>query len=123
MKFSMLLYSFYLLLRYTARRSPEFKKKLKERDMAIQIKTSEPGPARYYKLNNGSITSGKGIDNSSDFSLVWSDASSGFKYMAKASPKALMKAMAENNLKLEGDAASLTWFLELMKKLSKQYKK
>lgn len=123
MKFSILLYGFYMLMRFTAWRHQSFKTRLNERDFTMTIKTRDGSRSRSFAARGGVVSSTNGVPDASDFALVWSDAGAGFRYLTAMKLGALMKAVKNGSLKLEGDAAALTWFLETFKILLGYYVK
>jgi hypothetical protein len=123
MRFSLLLYGFYMLLRFTSWMDVLFRDRLKERDFVMTIKTSDGTRARSFTSRDGALSTRRGVPPESDFSLVWKDARSGFNYMIAMKLGALMKAVTKGSLKLEGDAAAVSWFLETFKFMMKYYGK
>ncbi|MBP7582948.1 MAG: hypothetical protein KBA61_02865 [Spirochaetes bacterium] len=122
MKFTLLLYGFYLLLRYTSRKHPSFAEALRERDFSMAIRTADGKRSRQYLFRGGKISSGKNILPSTDFSLVWKDAASGYRYMRAMKPKALMRAVGDGSLSLAGDAETVTHFLRIFKLMIECYR-
>lgn len=123
MRFSLLLYGFYILLRYTSWRYEAFRSNLLARDFTMMIRTADGKRARHFGARSGTISSGRGVIPGSDFSLVWKDAASGYRYMSSMRPKALMRAIGDGSLSLEGDAESVTHFLATFKLMLDCYRK
>jgi hypothetical protein len=115
MRFSLLLYGFYLLLRFTSWKYDAFRTRLEEQDFSMIIRTADGKRARRYVARAGALSSGRGVISGSDFSLVWKDAAAGYRYMSAMKPKALMRAIGDGSLSLEGDAEKVTHFLALFK--------
>lgn len=123
MRFSLLLYGFYLLLRYTSWKYDAFKNHLGKQDFFMTIRTADCTRSRHYIARGGMLSSGRGMMPGSDFSLVWKDAASGFRYMSAMKPKALMRAIGDGSLSLEGDAEKVTHFLATFKLMLECYRK
>ncbi len=123
MRFSLLLYGFYLLLRYTAWRHKSFRDALAARDFSMRITTADGKRGRRYEFAGGSITTDRGKVREADFALVWKDAPTGYRRMSSMSRKALMKAIGDGSLTLRGDAEKVSAFLEVYNKLLKYYRK
>ena len=121
-KFKVLLKGFYYLMKFTAWKDPEFREKLKEKDFSMVIGTEDKSIARHYICKDGNLTTGKGLLEKGDFSLLWKDASTGCSYMASGNPKAFAKAVGNGSLQLKGDAASVTLFLGLLNSMLKAYR-
>ena len=60
MKFSLLLWGLQFLLKRTAKKSPEFKNKLKEKNYTVLIKTEDGKRGRSYTFKDGEIISRTG---------------------------------------------------------------
>ncbi len=86
------------------------------------IKTDDGKKARCYAFKDGRVFTKKGNHPGMDFSLVWKDAAVGRNTlisMVKGNRKALVKAIMNGNLKLEGDAGSVTWFMKINNRMMK----
>jgi hypothetical protein len=122
MKFSMLLYGFDFLLRFSSWKYESFSNHINDFDFSMVIRTADGKRTRRYSSTGGKISSGKGSGPVPDFSLVWKDAASGYRSMIKMKPGALMKAVQDGTLKLEGDAGKLTRFLATFKAMLECYR-
>lgn len=122
MKFSILLYGFDILLRFTSWKYESFRNLVRDFDFSMVIRTADGKKARRYSSAGGKISSNKGNSPAPDFSLVWKDAGSGYRSMMKMKPGALMKAVQDGSLKLEGDAGKLTRFLATFKAMLECYR-
>jgi hypothetical protein len=122
MKFSLLLYGFYILLRFTSWKFTSFRNHISKLDFSMVIRTADGKRARRYSSMGGTISSSRGSNPAPDFSLLWKDAASGYRSMRTMKPGALMKAVQDGSLKLEGDAGKLTRFLETFKAMLKCYR-
>jgi len=122
MKFSILLYGFYILLRFTAWKHESFRSLVAELDLSMVIRTADGKKARRYAWTRGTLSSEKGNGAAPDFSLVWKDAGAGYRSMMKMKPGALMHAIKDGSLKLDGDAGKVTKFLQIFKAMLECYR-
>lgn len=60
MRFSLLLNILNIMLKRTAKKSAEFKKKLKEKNYTMVIRTEDGSRARFFTFQDGGVVSGKG---------------------------------------------------------------
>jgi hypothetical protein len=123
MKFSIVLYGFHLLLRYTAWRYESFKTVLGTQDFSMTIATADGKKSRRYSFSGGTISTSRSIKTESDFSLIWKDAAAGYRYMIQMKQKALMLAISDGSLKLRGEAQKVSAFLEVYRKMLDCYRK
>jgi len=126
MKFELLLYGFYRIFRYTSGRQPDFKEKIREKDITLVIKTKDGKRGRSFTFKDGKVFSKRGVGGEPVFSLVWITASDGSRIMTdmvKGKSKALMDAVSNGQLLLEGNAGMVMWFLGIMNKMMKYYSK
>lgn len=115
MKFQILLYVLGRKLKSKLKKSPEFKKRVSEKNCTVQIKTADNSRGRYYTFNNGEITSNKGVATDPTVALVWEDAATGFDVLSSKDQAKRMEALHSGKLKLEGDGATALWFTETVK--------
>jgi len=123
MRFSLLLYGFYLLLRYTSWKHRSFRDALAGRDFSMLITTADGKRGRRYAVTGGALTTDRVKDRDADFALVWKDPATGFRRMSGMSRKALMKAIGDGSLTLRGDAEKVSAFLDVYNRLLKYYRK
>ncbi len=126
MKLRILMYCFYRLFVFTAWRSDKFKAKLMEKDIILVMKAKDREIARTYIFNAGNVSSASGELNEADCKLVWTTAKEGGDVMTAVSRghfKALMKAVVDGNLILEGDAVAVTWYMSIVNMLGRIYNK
>ncbi len=117
MGLSFILYMFYKIMSFTAFISKNFRESIKSKNITIVIKTKDGSRARYYKFDNGKIKS-KGEDfPDADMSMVWKDASTGFKTLSKGKPEAFLEAGMSGDLTIEGEADASMWFVEIMNEM------
>ncbi|MBN1495644.1 MAG: SCP2 sterol-binding domain-containing protein [Spirochaetes bacterium] len=123
MKFSLLLYGLLKLMQRTAKKVPEFKKKLKEKDYTVLIKTEDGKKGRTFTFAGGEISSRGGTESAADLTLSWKDAATGFRIMSKGKTKAFIAALQDGSLKLQGDGNLVPVFLGAVKDMLKGLKK
>ncbi len=124
MKLTLLLYGLYWLFFFSSWRSPDFFKKLKERDVIIVMKSEDETVSRSYFFKEGKILSKTGIVQEAASSFIWQNPKIGSEVMidiTKGNPKAIENALVKKKLTLGGDAATIGWFLQVLKQLGKFY--
>ena len=75
LKFSTIMWGLSQLINYKARRYPEFKKRLKERNMVLQMLARDEETGRWFRFHNGMVTSGSGKHERPDVTLAFKNAS------------------------------------------------
>jgi hypothetical protein len=123
MRFSMLLCILMRKLKKTAKKHPEFRQKLGEKDYTLVVKTADGKRGRSFTFSSGDIISGKADHPSPDISLVWRDAGVGFRVMSSGSNKAFMAALQDGLLSIQGEgglALTFTGAVKDMMKLSRK---
>ncbi len=126
MRLAIVLYGFYWLFKFTCWTSSRFKEKLGEKDFTMVMKSKDDTIARTYMFDNGKVYSKRGIPQNPACSFIWKTPAIGAKIMidvAKGNPKAIGRAVIKGNLMLEGEAALISWFLEVLKMLGSIYSK
>ena len=125
-RFVIVMYGLYGLMRVTALRSPVFKKKLKERDLALTMASTAETLSRTFRFFAGTVRWEKGQSTDSTVRLIWANPEKGHRIMlamAKGNSRALMNAVINRDLTLEGDATDIKWFLDVITLLSRIYRK
>ena len=115
MKFKLILFVIGRRLAKKAKKDPEFKKKISEKNCTVQIKTADNSKGRFYTFNNGAVTSTKGIAANPTVSLVWKDAAIGAAGLTNNDKRT--EALQNGSLKLEGDGATALWFAGIVKEI------
>jgi hypothetical protein len=123
MKFSLILYGFYILMRITALYDTAFRSRITEKDFSLTIRTDDGSRARSYACRGGALSSRRGQAPDAEFSLIWKDAGTGFRYLSAMKPSALVKAITAGDLKLAGEASAVSRFLETFKIMMAAYRK
>jgi hypothetical protein len=114
-KMSLLLFGLSYMLKNKPKKKAELKKKLEENDLVLQIKTASASTARYYIFSGGEVFSKKGVHLRPSVALVWKDEAIAFKVMTNKDPQAMMKALGDGSLKIEGKAELALWFAGVVK--------
>jgi hypothetical protein len=126
MRFILVMYGLYGLMRFTALRSGRFREKLRERNLPLTMTSAADDLPRTFRFTDGTVRWEKGKPDDSAVGLIWASPETGMRIMLKMAmgdPKALMKAVIKGDLKLEGDAMGIKWFLDVVTMLSKMYGK
>ena len=71
MKLAVILWGIPQAMRVTARIFPKFAERLKEKNLVAQFKLMDKPIGRWIKLENGKISSGKGIHENPDISILF----------------------------------------------------
>lgn len=123
MRFSLLLFVLMKKLKKAAKKYPDFKNKLKEKNYTLVIKTADGTRGRFFTFTDGDIVSKSGDHPAAELSLVWKDASTAYKVMSAGSDKAFMGALQDGSLKLQGDGNLALVFTGAVKEMMKLGKK
>jgi len=81
MKFSLILFSLYCLLRIVALVSQAFRQRLAERDIIAQIKTKDDSGGRWFSVTSGKIRSGAGLHDKPTITLTFETDQIGAKLL------------------------------------------
>ena len=73
MKFSIILFGLYYLLKITAFFYPSFRERCKQRNLIAQIKIADDSRGRFFIFSGGKIKSKSGIHNSPDICMAFKD--------------------------------------------------
>ena len=110
MKFSLLLFALFQILRVAALTNTSFKKYISKAQAKILIKTKDGRYARLFIFDKGKVRSVAGDRNDFDAALVWADADTGFSVMTDKRSDASFNAAADGKLKVEGMGVYAQWF-------------
>lgn len=119
MKFTLLLYALVKILRRTARKYPEFKKKLMEKNYSLVIKTEDGKRGRFFNFVGGTVVSRSGDASGADVYLSWKDAESGYRIMLSGRNKVVMAALQDGTLKIQGDGNLALFFTVVSQEMMK----
>ncbi len=113
MKFSFILWALYWFLRFTAWRYPEFRARLKEKNLTVQFKTADDSRGRYFRIRDGKISSGSGIDSAADVVMSFKNAAIGAELLIPPfDPQKRIDALKNFNLIATGPDELVCWFSE-----------
>jgi len=114
--FRFVLWVLALRLRWLGKHHPEVRKRIAEKHFVMQWRTRSGKPARWFYFRGTGISSGRGLHNAPNTTLNFKDAAYAFRILREASKNqmAFMQGMQAGDIKVEGDAAGLMWFMTLM---------
>ncbi len=116
MRFSLLLFILYLVLKIASVLNKSFKHYIRKASVRILIKTADGERARLFIFDKGKVSSQPDDHKDFDVALVWKDAASGFSTMIdKNASEATFNAAAEGKLRVEGMSVYAQWFEGAMK--------
>ena len=110
MKFSILLFALYQILRRAAKKNDAYRDFIRPMRARILIKTADGRHGRLFIFDKGVLTSVSGDQQTFDAALVWQDAATGFAVMTDKRPDAAFNAAADGKLKVEGMSVYAQWF-------------
>ncbi len=116
MRFSLLLFILYFLLRKAAKDNKVFRRYIGNiHNLRIMIKTTDGKRGRLYIFDAGTVHSLRGANHAYDAAIIWSDAFTGYKVMLSQSDEEQFKAAAAGKMKIDGMAYFAQWFNEAVK--------
>lgn len=110
MRFSILLFALYYILKLASLTNKAYKQHLRNIRARILIKTEDGKQARMFIFDRGKLTSASGDKRPYDVALVWRDAATGFSVMTSKKKDASFNAAAEGRLKVLGMSVYAQWF-------------
>ena len=111
MRFSILLYLLYRILRWAAKNKTAYRNYVGSiHQVKIMIKTADGKRGRLFIFDRGTVSSRGSAKHPYDAAIVWSDAKTGFRVMASKSDEEQFKAAAAGTMKLDGMAFFAQWF-------------
>lgn len=110
MRFSVLLFALYNILKVASVTNKRFKKYISKISAKILIKTEDGDRARLFIFDKGKLTSESGDHKDFDAALVWKDADTGFSVMTSKKKDASFNAAADGKLKVLGMSVYAQWF-------------
>jgi trimethylamine-N-oxide reductase (cytochrome c) len=116
MKLSIILWGIPQAMRTCALVYPEFAERLKERDLIAQFKLADkPEKGRWIQLDNGKITTGKGVHESPDISIIFKNAKIAASFLTPPVDQ-LERIDAAKNFKIgvEGSDELAVWFMSVL---------
>ena len=113
MKLSFILFALPWLLRVKAWRHKEFSKRLKERNITVQMKVADDSKGRFYTFKDGKIVSTNGMHPSPDVCISFkSEAIAVALLMPPIDYQVQIDAIKNFNLIAKGPDELVTWFSE-----------
>lgn len=110
MKFSILLYVLYIVLKIASYTNKSFKKYIKSACAKVLIKTADGERARLFFFNKGKLSSVAGDQKDFDVAMIWENANTGFSVMTSKKKDASFNAAAEGRLQVKGMSVYAQWF-------------
>ena len=112
-KFSVILWSLAQMLRYKARRHPAFAARLKERNLVAEIIARDEEIGRWYALENGRLTTGRGRHAKPDVVIAFKNARLGADLlMPPINWLNQINAQKDFKLTVEGSEDLTNWFAQ-----------
>ena len=112
-KFSTILWGMAQLLRFTARRYPAFEARLRERNMTAVLIARDEGTARWFRFQDGRVTSGAGRHGKADVTLGFKNAAIAAKLLTPPIDwLAQINAQKDFKLTIEGPEDLTNWFAQ-----------
>jgi len=115
MRFSILLFALYNILKVASIINKSYKKYISKMRTTILIKTEDGKRARLFIFDKGKISTVTGDQKDFDVALVWQDAATGFSVMTSKSTDASFNAAADGKLKVLGMSIYAQWFEDSLK--------
>lgn len=114
-KFSIILGALGLLLRILPLFDSALRKRLKEKNFIAQIKTKDKSTGRWFRFNNGRVSTGSGINSQAEVIMTYHTAGL-FLYLMKVkmNPQDMTNIMKELMINLEGPDELTTWFAQTL---------
>ncbi len=110
MRFSVLLFALYNILKIASMTNKAYKKYISKISAKILIKTKDGERARLFVFDKGKLSSMPGDQENYDVALVWEDAATGFSVMTSKKKDASFNAAADGKLKVLGMSIYAQWF-------------
>ena len=111
--FSAVLFMVKVVIGKTAKKSPTFAERLKERNLTVQIKLQDNSRGRYYILKDGVISSSKGIHPNPDVIVFFANAQVALDMLVPPRDQLkVVNAMKAFQLGMMGPDDLSTWFME-----------
>jgi hypothetical protein len=111
MRFTMLLYILYRVLKWASTRNRAYRGYIGSiHQVKLMIKTADGRRGRLFIFDRGRVLSRGGAGHAYDAAIVWADAKTGFRVMSSRSDEEQFKAAAAGKMKLDGMAFFAQWF-------------
>lgn len=113
--FSFILLNVKMIMKWTARRHPDFRGRLKKKDFTAQIRTRDHRVGRYFTFREGRVISRSGIHPAPDMTIEYRDAALGARLMTPwRSQLDQISAMKGFQIGIMGPDDLTSWFTETL---------
>jgi hypothetical protein len=104
-------------LRWLGKHNEGFRKQLQKRQVVMQWRTFDGNPARWFHFQESGVVSSSGLHGQGTITLNFRDAAYAFTTLRISGKNQMvfMEGMQKGDIKIEGDAGQLMWFMSLMK--------
>jgi len=114
-QFSVFLFGLEILIRFTAKRNPAFRKRLKEKDLIAQIRIKDNSQGRYYIFQGGKVRSKGGIHPNPDVDIFYKSADLAARLLRPDRDQLeQISAMKNFQIGMEGPDELTSWFMETL---------
>ena len=113
LKLSIILFGLSLLLKFQAWRHPAFRERLKEKNLTGQFIARDEEIGRWFKIEDGRVTSGAGIRKDADVTVAFKNAALGAGLLTPPiNWLDQINAQKEFQLTVQGDDGLANWFAQ-----------
>ena len=125
MRFWILLLILGWRMRWLAKHNEQFREKLENKDIVLQMRPASGKVARYYIVKDQAVAPHGGLHDKPSIALTFRDALYAYETIMKAGkdPMVFMKGMGSKDIVVNGEPAEMMWFMSLMKFLPPKKKK
>jgi len=114
-KFTLILYGLAMLLRQRALRYEAFRDRLKEKNLTAQLRTRDGRVGRWFTLNDGKLTTGRGLHANPDVVLSFKTAAiAADLLMPPINQLDQINALKDFTITLEGEEELTNWWTQTM---------
>ena len=89
---------------------------IRQHDGVAEIRTEDGSVARHFRIRQGKIRSRRGTHPSPTYAMIYKDVPTALRIMKTGNEEASMTAMAQGELRFDGDLTFGMWFNELLQK-------
>jgi len=112
-KFSLILFGLAQLIKITARRHPAFAQRLKEKNVTVQMRTADKKTGRWFRFENGKLTSRAGIHAKPDVTISFKNEKIAAELlMPPLDMQNQIDAIKDFKLQMEGPEDISSWFTQ-----------
>ncbi|MFZ7127674.1 MAG: molybdopterin-dependent oxidoreductase [Desulfobacterales bacterium] len=99
---------------------PAFRSRLREKNFTAQIRTKDGSVGRHFRFSNGRLSSGSGLADAPDVTMVFRDAQTAVQLMtAPGNYLKQINAMKNFRVEVEGPDEFAIWFMQTLKMLQR----